>query len=97
MVVPGDNGIESAEDRQREMDWVGHRAGGERYPFGRAGCEPVERDIERIPQVCAATEIADLQQRVERLDENLVAGVRRVFERVNRLHQHLVGGVDVAA
>lgn len=78
------------------MDWVGQRAGGEHYPLGRAGREPAERDIERFPQLRAATEVADLQQRMERLDENFVVGIRWVFERVDRPHQHLVGGVDVA-
>jgi hypothetical protein len=64
------------------VDWVGQRAGGERYPFGRAGCEPAERDIERFPQLRAATEVADLQQRMECLDENFVVGIRWVFERI---------------
>ena len=52
--------------------------------------------MERLPQLRAATEVADLQQRVERLDEDLVVAIGRVVERVNRPHQHLVGDVDLA-
>ena len=63
---------------------------------GGRGVSRSERDLERFPQLRAAAEVADLQQCLDRLDENLVVGIRRVFERGDRPHQHLVGGVDLA-
>jgi hypothetical protein len=96
MVLFGDDRIEPSQDRQCTVGGVRHRAGSDRYPFGRSGPEPGQDHMELFPALCAAAEMTDLQQRLDRLDENLIVAIGRIIERIDRLHQYLVSGINIA-
>ena len=92
----GDRRSGAGQQVRGEAGRIAEGPGEDRQELGRTRRQKVNGVVQRRPQVGAAAEEADHDQRVERLDEDLVVGVVWVVQLLDSSGQQPVGHVDVA-